>query len=58
MSDQNNSGPIPTPPGGGSWTFDPERFEWVSNDPVHTEKSAEAAPASAPKQPEVIIGEE
>ncbi|KQZ34297.1 hypothetical protein [Massilia sp. Root1485] len=25
---------IPTPPGGGSWTFDEESWEWISNDPV------------------------
>ncbi|MEG0082228.1 MAG: hypothetical protein RR775_10090 [Massilia sp.] len=23
---------IPTPPGGGSWTFDPVEWAWVSND--------------------------
>ncbi|MBD8531488.1 MULTISPECIES: hypothetical protein [unclassified Massilia] len=26
--------PIPTPPSGGSWTFDRTKWEWVSNDPV------------------------
>lgn len=25
---------IPNPPGGGSWTFDEAKFEWVSNEPV------------------------
>lgn len=25
---------IPQPPGGGSWTFDQDRWEWISNDPV------------------------
>ena len=25
---------IPPPPGGGSWTFDPDNWQWVSNDPV------------------------
>jgi hypothetical protein len=25
---------IPTPPGGGSWTFDREQWDWVSNDPA------------------------
>jgi hypothetical protein len=25
---------IPTPPGGGSWTFDEESWKWVSNDPA------------------------
>lgn len=25
---------IPTPRGGGSWTFDQAAWEWVSNDPV------------------------
>lgn len=25
---------IPTPPGGGSWTFDEESWEWISNDPA------------------------
>jgi hypothetical protein len=25
---------IPTPPGGGSWTFDDKSWKWVSNDPA------------------------
>ena len=25
---------IPTPPSGGSWTFDRTKWEWVSTDPV------------------------
>lgn len=25
---------IPNPPGGGSWTFDHDKFEWVSNNPA------------------------
>lgn len=25
---------IPTPPGGGSWTFDEESWKWVLNDPA------------------------
>jgi hypothetical protein len=25
---------IPPPPGGGSWTFDRNSWEWISNDPV------------------------
>ena len=25
---------IPNPPGGGSWTFDHDKHEWVSNDPA------------------------
>jgi len=33
------------PPGGGSWTFDRESWEWVSNDPVPA--SAAETPAAA-----------
>ena len=25
---------IPTPPGGGSWTFDEASWKWISNDPI------------------------
>ena len=36
---------IPTPPGGGSWTFDQAAWEWVSNDPVPV--AADETPAAA-----------
>lgn len=25
---------IPPPPSGGSWTFDPVKWDWVSNEPA------------------------
>jgi hypothetical protein len=34
----------PPLPGGGSWTFDPVKWIWVSNDPV---PAAEQSPAPA-----------
>lgn len=38
---------IPTPPGGGSWAFDPVDWVWVSNDlsPVPTNETPAAAVA-------------
>jgi hypothetical protein len=36
---------IPPPPGGGSWTFDRDNWEWVSNDPVPA--PTEETPAAA-----------
>jgi hypothetical protein len=36
---------VPPLPGGGSWTFDETRWEWVSND------SAPAAPATQDAAP-------
>ena len=35
---------IPTPPGGGSWTFDEAPWKWISNDPAPAE---EVLPAPA-----------
>lgn len=35
--------PIPPPPSGGSWRFDREKWEWVSNEPADQ-------PAEAPKE--------
>lgn len=49
---------IPTPPGGGSWTFDRERWEWVPNNSAPAEQAAETEPASAPEQPAVGTVEE
>jgi len=52
-TENNNQGAsardIPTPPGGGSWTFDEAKREWVSNDPVPEatpEPVAEPTPAA------------
>jgi hypothetical protein len=39
---------IPTPPGGGSWTFDEQLWDWVSNDPAPADQTAAAEPAAAP----------
>jgi hypothetical protein len=39
---------IPPLPGGGSWRFDYDQWDWVSNDPAPIEQSAAAAPAAAP----------
>jgi hypothetical protein len=43
---------IPTPPGGGSWTYDHVAWRWVSNDPSPPAQSAaaedDAAPIAAP----------
>jgi hypothetical protein len=36
---------IPPPPGGGSWTFDRDSWEWISNDPVPAR--ADETPAAA-----------
>jgi len=36
---------IPPPPGGGSWTFDRDSWEWVSNDLVPI--PADETPAAA-----------
>lgn len=52
-TENNNQGAtareIPTPPGGGSWTFDEAKWKWVSNDPVPEaapEPVAEPVPAA------------
>jgi hypothetical protein len=34
MTKQSNNRHIPSPPSGGSWTFDDSNWEWVSNDPA------------------------
>jgi hypothetical protein len=34
MTTQNDNREIPPMPGGGSWTFDYEMWEWVSNAPA------------------------
>ena len=36
---------IPPPPGGGSWTFDRDTWEWISNDPAPV--PADETPAAA-----------
>lgn len=36
---------IPTPPGGGSWTFDEASWQWKSNDPI-------------PEQAPVVVADE
>jgi hypothetical protein len=49
MQTENNHREIPPIPGGGSWTFDYDQWEWISNDPapvvnaepVHIEFKAE-----------------
>jgi hypothetical protein len=32
VADAADTRDIPSPPGGGSWTFDHVKFEWVPND--------------------------
>lgn len=32
MKNKENTRHIPTPPGGGSWAFDEDNWEWVSTD--------------------------
>jgi hypothetical protein len=34
---------IPPPPGGGSWTFVRDSWEWISNDPVPADETPAAA---------------
>jgi hypothetical protein len=55
MTNENNNRPIPPIPGGGSWTFDYNAWEWVSNDPA---PQPDAAPAVVEQAPTEHIGEE
>ena len=42
---------IPPPPGGGSWSFDDAKWEWVSNDPaLPSQEQPEAVPTNDNKQ--------
>jgi len=43
---------IPTPPGGGSWTFDDAKWEWVSNDPTPAVEEPPAADVTTTTQQE------
>jgi hypothetical protein len=47
MKTESNQGApareIPTPPGGGSWTFDEVKSAWVSNDTASVEQASPAA---------------
>jgi len=47
MNNKNPQDPRPIPPlpGGGSWSFDEAKWDWVSNDP---------APEAVPSQPVAI----
>lgn len=42
---QPDTRPIPPLPGGGSWRFDEQAWEWVSNDPAPVEASPETPSA-------------
>jgi hypothetical protein len=47
MTNENIKRAIPTPPGGGSWTFDEAEWKWISNDPAPEDTPAtDAAPAA------------
>jgi hypothetical protein len=39
---------IPPLPGGGSWTFDEDKWAWVSNNPAPQPATAAADQAAAP----------
>jgi hypothetical protein len=45
--DQQDPRPIPPLPGGGSWRFDEEAWEWVSRDTAPAEPAAQPDAAHA-----------
>ena len=51
--DQQDPRPIPPLPGGGSWRFDEDAWEWVSRDPAPAEPAAQP-----PAVPETNIPEQ
>jgi len=51
MTTENNNRAIPGMPGGGSYTFDYDEWEWVSNDPAPQPDAAPAVVEQAPTEP-------